>query len=105
MTVLLAAAMGAQNAIVRRLAVADLTTTVLTLTLTGLAADHPRLSDSRSPARRRVTAVAAMLAGAVGGALLVLDASTGAALAAATALLATVAAGTGPGAFSAPQGR
>ena len=37
--VLLALAMGVQNATVRRLGVTDLTTTVLTLTLTGLAAD------------------------------------------------------------------
>jgi hypothetical protein len=41
----LAIAMGIQNATARRLAVPDLTTTVLTLTLTGIAAD--------SPARRR----------------------------------------------------
>ena len=37
--VVLAAATGVQNAIARRLAVPDLTTTVLTMTLTGLAAD------------------------------------------------------------------
>src|ERR1700686_1321884 len=37
--VLTAVAMGLRNATVRRLAVPDLTTTVLTLTLTGLAAD------------------------------------------------------------------
>jgi uncharacterized membrane protein YoaK (UPF0700 family) len=36
---LLASAMGIQNASVRKLGVADMTTTVLTLTLTGLAAD------------------------------------------------------------------
>jgi uncharacterized membrane protein YoaK (UPF0700 family) len=90
MTVLLAVAMGGQNAIVRRLAVPDLTTTVLTMTLTGLAADKSPLSKSRSPARRRAAAVAAMLAGAAAGALLVLHASTSAALAAATALLVVV---------------
>ena len=38
---LLAFAMGVRNATVRRLKVADLTTTVLTMTLTGLAADSP----------------------------------------------------------------
>jgi hypothetical protein len=37
--ILTAVAMGLCNAAVRRLAVPDLTTTVLTLTLTGLAAD------------------------------------------------------------------
>jgi hypothetical protein len=35
---LLAVALGGQNAVVRRLAVPDLTTTVLTLTVTGLGA-------------------------------------------------------------------
>jgi uncharacterized membrane protein YoaK (UPF0700 family) len=39
---LLALAMGVRNATVRRLAVPDLTTTVLTMTLTGLAADAGR---------------------------------------------------------------
>ena len=39
---LLGAAMGAQNAIARRIAVPDLTTTVLTLTVTGLVADAHR---------------------------------------------------------------
>lgn len=37
--VLLALAMGGQNAVVRRLAVPDLTTTVLTMTITGMASD------------------------------------------------------------------
>jgi uncharacterized membrane protein YoaK (UPF0700 family) len=93
MTVLLALAMGAQNAIVRGLAVPDLTTTVLTLTLTGLAADrHP--DQGRSPTRRRIGAVAAMLGGAAGGGVLVLHVSTAAALAAAAILLAAVAAAT-----------
>jgi uncharacterized membrane protein YoaK (UPF0700 family) len=65
--VLLAAAMGMQNATARKLAVADLTTTVLTLTITGIAAD-------RDPGKvvRRVISVAAMLAGACVGAVLVL---------------------------------
>jgi uncharacterized membrane protein YoaK (UPF0700 family) len=38
---LLGLAMGLRNAVVRKLAIPDLTTTVLTLTLTGLAADSP----------------------------------------------------------------
>jgi uncharacterized membrane protein YoaK (UPF0700 family) len=63
---LLALAMGIRNATVRRLGVPDLTTTVLTMTLTGLAADG-----RSSPARiRRLAAVLAMLAGALAGALL-----------------------------------
>jgi uncharacterized membrane protein YoaK (UPF0700 family) len=67
---LLAAALGLQNATVRRLAVADVTTTVLTLTLTGLAADS-WFAGGRSPrAGRRVAAVGLMAAGALAGALL-----------------------------------
>jgi uncharacterized membrane protein YoaK (UPF0700 family) len=66
----LAAALGLQNATVRRLAVAEVTTTVLTLTLTGLAADS-WLAGGRSPrAGRRVAAVGLMAAGALVGALL-----------------------------------
>lgn len=91
MTILLAIAMGAQNVTVRRLAVADMTTTVLTLTLTGLAADPPDLTKPNSHTTRRIAAVAAMLTGAVAGALVVLHFSTGWALGAATALLAAVA--------------
>jgi uncharacterized membrane protein YoaK (UPF0700 family) len=67
---LLAGALGLQNATVRRLAVPDVTTTVLTLTLTGLAADS-WLAGGRSPrVGRRVAAVALMAAGALAGALL-----------------------------------
>jgi uncharacterized membrane protein YoaK (UPF0700 family) len=66
----LAAALGLQNATVRRLAVPDVTTTVLTLTLTGLAADS-WLAGGHSPrAGRRLAAVALMAAGALAGALL-----------------------------------
>jgi uncharacterized membrane protein YoaK (UPF0700 family) len=67
---LLAAALGLQNATVRRLAVPDVTTTVLTMTLTGLAADS-WFAGGRSPrAGRRVAAVGLMAAGALAGALL-----------------------------------
>jgi uncharacterized membrane protein YoaK (UPF0700 family) len=67
---LLAFAMGVRNATVRRLAVPDLTTTVLTMTLTGLAADSRVAGGSGEGSVRRVAAVLAMLCGAVGGALL-----------------------------------
>jgi len=93
LTGLLAVAMGCQNATARALAVPDFTTTVLTLTLSGLAADRPDLSAPNSHVVRRVTAVAAMLAGAMAGTLLVLHASTGWALATVAAILATVAVG------------
>jgi uncharacterized membrane protein YoaK (UPF0700 family) len=85
---LAALAMGAQNAVVRQLKVFDLTTTVLTMTLTGIAADvreHDRFA-----VLRRVLAVAAMLAGATAGALLVLEVSDVAALGLAAGLLAVV---------------
>jgi uncharacterized membrane protein YoaK (UPF0700 family) len=67
---LLALAMGVRNATVRRLAVPDLTTTVLTMTLTGLAADARIAGGSGEGSVRRVAAVLAMLLGAVAGALL-----------------------------------
>jgi uncharacterized membrane protein YoaK (UPF0700 family) len=53
---LLALAMGCQNAVVRRLAVRDLTTTVLTLTMTGLVADTtPPLVRARGDQHRKPT--------------------------------------------------
>ena len=68
----LSLAMGAQNATARKLAVPDLTTTVLTLTITGIAADSPLAGATGAHAARRLISVAAMFAGAVAGALLVL---------------------------------
>jgi uncharacterized membrane protein YoaK (UPF0700 family) len=67
---LLAAGLGLQNATVRRLAVADVTTTVLTQTLTGLAADSWLAGGHNPRAGRRVAAVGLMAAGALVGALL-----------------------------------
>jgi uncharacterized membrane protein YoaK (UPF0700 family) len=57
-------ALGIQNATARRLAVADLTTTVLTLTLTGIAAGSRLGGASGARTARRVLAVSAMLLGA-----------------------------------------
>jgi uncharacterized membrane protein YoaK (UPF0700 family) len=81
-----ALAMGTQNSVVRALKVPDLTTTVLTLTLTGIAADIR--TAPRHVLVRRVLAVATMLVGAVVGALLVLHVSAVAAVALAVGLLA-----------------
>lgn len=67
---LLAFAMGLRNALVRRLAVADMTTTVLTLTLAGLAADSSLAGGTNPRWGRRASAVLAMLAGAALGAAL-----------------------------------
>jgi uncharacterized membrane protein YoaK (UPF0700 family) len=88
---LLALAMGVQNATARRLAVADLTTTVLTLTLTGIASDSRLGGGSGANTARRILAVAAMLVGATAGALLVLQLRPVAPLVLAAALLALVA--------------
>ena len=74
---LTALAMGVRNATVRRLAVPDLTTTVLTLTLTGLGADSSLAGSSNQRWRRRVASIAAMLGGAIVGGLLVLRGGLG----------------------------
>ena len=68
--VLLSMPMGLQNAAVRRLAVADMTTTVLTLTLTGIAADSSLAGGDNARIGRRCAAVVAMLSGALVGAVL-----------------------------------
>jgi uncharacterized membrane protein YoaK (UPF0700 family) len=86
---LLALAMGSQNAAARRLAVPDMTTTVLTTTLAGLASELPA-GNRGSALTRRLLVVATMLAGALLGAWLVLSVSPAAALAVAVALLVTV---------------
>jgi uncharacterized membrane protein YoaK (UPF0700 family) len=65
-----ALAMGFRNATVRQLAVPDLTTTVLTLTLTAVAADSGFAGGRNPRLGRRIAAVAAMFAGAALGALL-----------------------------------
>jgi Protein of unknown function (DUF1275) len=54
----------------RRIAVPDLTTTVLTMTLTALAADSRLVGGSGKGTTRRTSAVITMLAGAVAGALI-----------------------------------
>jgi uncharacterized membrane protein YoaK (UPF0700 family) len=68
--ILTALAMGLRNATVRRLAVPDLTTTVLTLTVTGLAADSSFAGGNNPRLVRRAAAVFSMFAGAAVGALL-----------------------------------
>ena len=87
----LALAMGVQNAAAQRLAVPELTTTVLTRTLTGLASEAGFIGGPGSKFGRRAIAVTAMLLGAVAGALLVLKVSIAAALAVAAAIVLAVA--------------
>jgi uncharacterized membrane protein YoaK (UPF0700 family) len=67
-----AVAMGLRNATVRRLGIADMTTTVLTLTLTDLGADSTLTGGTNPRWPRRLASVTAMLIGAAVGALLVL---------------------------------
>jgi len=115
---LLAAALGIQNAVARKLAVPELTTTVLTMTITGLGADFRALvtgqGEGRTVARatlgRRLLAIATMVAGGMTSAWLVLDVSAIAALSLAAALLAVTtigaaAAATRQGAWRTPAKR
>jgi len=86
-TVALAAGgLGLQSAAERRLAVPDITTTVLTMTLTGITADL-RKRNVRVALRRSLS-VAAMLAGALTGALLILHIGVLAALFTASGVIA-----------------
>jgi uncharacterized membrane protein YoaK (UPF0700 family) len=88
--VLLGLAMGVQNAAARALAVPDLTTTVLTLTVTGIAADSRLVGGAGSRAGRRALSVGAMLLGALIGASAVLHGHRSLPLLLAALLLAAV---------------
>jgi uncharacterized membrane protein YoaK (UPF0700 family) len=84
---LTALAMGTRNAAVRKLTIPDLTTTVLTLTITGIGADSSLANGSNPRLARRVASVAAMFVGAALGAV-VIHYSISAALWLATAISA-----------------
>jgi uncharacterized membrane protein YoaK (UPF0700 family) len=71
--VLTALAMGIRNAVVRKLAVADVTTTVLTLTITGLAGDASFVGGLGTRSGRRGLAIVLMFAGASIGTVLLLN--------------------------------
>lgn len=88
LALVLATAMGIQNSVARKLAVPDLTTTVLTMTLTGIGADARTGHRGHVTLIRRVLAVLTMLAGGILGAWLVLNVGVVAPLALATTLLA-----------------
>jgi uncharacterized membrane protein YoaK (UPF0700 family) len=87
----LAFSMGMQNAAARKLAVPDLTTTVLTLTITGLGADSRMGGGPGSKAGRRLTSISAMFIGALVGALMILYVSSSYALVMAFVVLTIVA--------------
>lgn len=78
-------AMGVRNAAVRKLAIPDMTTTVLTLTVAGIAADSSLANGSNPRLARRVGSVLAIFLGAALGAV-VIRCSISLALALATAL-------------------
>jgi uncharacterized membrane protein YoaK (UPF0700 family) len=92
--IVLGVAMGLQNATARKLAVPDLTTTVLTLTIVGIAADSHLVGGSGSRAGHRLIAVGAMFVGALVGSLLILHVSTALPLVIALIVMATIAATT-----------
>jgi uncharacterized membrane protein YoaK (UPF0700 family) len=103
--VVAATALGMQNAAARELAVPDATTTVLTMTLTGFAADLRQRNGQ--VLLRRFFAVAAMLVGGVAGAALVLRQGATWALALSLVLVALVCLGawvlgTRPGPWKTP---
>ncbi|TCR21850.1 YoaK family protein [Streptomyces sp. BK205] len=85
-------AMGLRNATVRRLGIPDLTTTVLTMTLTGLAADSRAGGGPGTRSPRRTASVVAMVVGAGAGAWLVLHHGLALPLAIAAGLVAVLAA-------------
>lgn len=69
---LVAIAMGARNATVRHLNIPDLTTTVVTRTITGLAADSRLAGGPGNNLGRRVRAILSLFVGAAIGAFMVL---------------------------------
>ena len=89
--IVLGIAMGLQNATARKLAVPDLTTTVLTLTIVGISADSHLVGGSGSRAGRRLIAVAAMLVGALLGSLLIFHVSIVSPLVIALIVMASIA--------------
>lgn len=92
-------AMGFRNATIRQLKVPDLTTTVLTLTLTGLGADSTAAGGTNPNWLRRIGAVVAIFVGAAIGAWLMLHAgiATPLTLAGAMVLFGTLACSMHPG--------
>jgi uncharacterized membrane protein YoaK (UPF0700 family) len=68
--VLTAVAMGLRNAVVRKLGVPDLTTTVLTLTVTGLAADSGLAGGAAPHSGRRMLSILTICGGALVGTML-----------------------------------
>jgi uncharacterized membrane protein YoaK (UPF0700 family) len=87
---ILSVSMGAQNATARHLAVADITTSVLTMTITGMSADSRLAGGDGAKVGRRLVSALSMFLGALVGALLVLKVSHQAAILAALGLLGVI---------------
>jgi uncharacterized membrane protein YoaK (UPF0700 family) len=85
-------AMGIRNSVVRGMGVADMTTTVLTMTLTGFAADSSLAGGHNPNTVRRTISVVCMFAGALVGAAFVIHVHPGAALGLAAVLTVGLAA-------------
>jgi uncharacterized membrane protein YoaK (UPF0700 family) len=85
-------AMGVRNGTIRRLSVPDLTTTVLTLTLAGLAFDSVVAGGTNSRWRIRIASILSMFLGATIGAVIVVRYSLVSLFPLATVLVAAVAA-------------
>ena len=96
-----AVALGIQNAVVRNLAIPDMTTTVLTMTLTGIGSDL-RKKDLPTAARRLMSVIA-MLIGAGIGAVLVLRVGVSAGIVAVTVVLSVALAGAAVASRGAPS--
>lgn len=71
----LGVSLGMQNSVARKLAVPDLATTVLSLTITGIGEDSRLVGGSGSKVGRRLTPVIAIFFGALLGSLLILYSS------------------------------
>jgi uncharacterized membrane protein YoaK (UPF0700 family) len=84
-------AMGVQNATARKLAVPDLTTTVLTLTITGMVADVGDVANVGPANTRRLIAILSMFVGGLVGAVLVLHSALFSPLLIATLLIVSIA--------------
>jgi uncharacterized membrane protein YoaK (UPF0700 family) len=88
---LLAVGVGLRNAAVRRVGVPDMSTTVLTTTLTGLASDSVLAGGSNPHGRLGATTVLCMFGGALAGAVLVLHAGAAWSLGVAAGIVTTAA--------------
>jgi uncharacterized membrane protein YoaK (UPF0700 family) len=88
--VVLGISMGVQNAAARHLAVPDLTTTVLTMTITGISADGPAAGRTGARAGRRGLTILSMFVGALVGAGLIVHAQRAYPLAIALVLVVSI---------------